>query len=375
MRIEEWLPPWGNAWQDRLEPSHAWSRARFDDLDNWRAQARARVEDHARLPPPDDAPFDLRPEADAVDRGSYTCSKVSFAANRVWRVPAYLLRPKGDGPFPAVVAIHDHGGFFYWGKEKVVETDELSRPGLRAHVDKGYGGRTFGDELARRGCVVLAADGFFWGERRHRIPDHVIGGGVPDSVEETLKCNQYLHHQQSLTAMNLMQMGLTWYGVLLHDDRRSAELLAALPEVDETRVACCGLSVGCYRAWSLAAMSDAVAACIGVCWMATQESLMRGVNNQNKSGSAFSMLLPGMRRDLEIPDLASLACPKPMLLYAGEQDGLFPRQGTEAAFERIRRVYRDHGAAAGLVTEWWDVPHQFDPAMQDKAFDWLAGVL
>lgn len=375
MHIDDQLPPWSDAWQDRLEPRLAWSGHRFASLQEWRDIARPKIEDLACAPPPDEVAFDLRVEGAVIDRGTHTCHKVSFASTSAWRVPGYLLRPKGAGPFPAVVAIHDHGAFFYWGKEKVVETEALQRPGLRAFVDTGYGGQPFGDELARRGYVVLATDGFFWGERRHRVPDDVIGGGEPHTVDETRACNRYLYEQQALTAMNLMQMGLTWYGVLLHDDRRSAALLASLPEVDETRIACCGLSVGCYRSWTLAAMSDVVAAGIGICWMATQESLMRGLNNQNRSASAFSMLAPGMRRYLEIPDVASLACPKPLLLYAGRQDGLFPHAGTDAAFDRLRAVYQEHGAADRLVTEWWDVPHQFDTDMQRQAFDWLAGVL
>lgn len=161
------------------------------------------------------------------------------------------------------------------------------------------------------------------------------------TVEETRRCNQFLYDRQALTAMNLMQMGLTWHGVLLNDDIRSAQLLASLPEVDGERIACCGLSVGSYRSWSLAAMADAIKAAIGVCWMATQESLMREPNNQNRSQSAFSMLIPGMRRYLEIPDVASLACPRPLLLYAGRRDGLFPPEGTDDAFARIRNEVRE----------------------------------
>lgn len=371
--MSDFLPDWGNDWQETLRPSLGWQPGRFESLQDWRQAARAKVAELSAMPDTEDLPLDLQVEEEA-DCGSYVRRKVSFAGSAAWRVPAYLLMPKGPGPFPGVVAIHDHGAFFYWGKEKVIGTPALERPGLQSFVQDSYDGQPIGDELARRGFAVIAIDGFFWGERRVPGAEEQIGGRIPETVEETKTCNRFLYERQALTAMNLMQMGLTWQGVLLNDDRRSAQLLASLPEVDATRIACCGLSVGSYRSWSLAAMSDVVQACIGICWMATQRSCMLAPANQNQSQSAFSMLIPGMRRYLEIPDIASLVCPRPMLLYSGRRDGLFSHEGTDAAFARITEVYEAHDAAQNLVCQWWDTPHCFNRSMQQSAFDWLENV-
>lgn len=369
-----WLPSFSDSWQDTLTPALAWQADRFDSIDAWRQQARAKILDLASVPETGDTPLDLRVESE-VDCGTYVRQRISFAGTAAWRVPGYLLLPKGSGPFPGVVAIHDHGGFFYWGKEKVVATDALEREGLKDFVETSYDGQPFGDELARRGFAVLAIDGFFWGERQVPGAHDTIDGRTPETVAETNLCNRFLYEQQAMTALNLMEMGLTWQGVLLNDDMRSAALLASLPQVDSTRVACCGLSVGSYRSWSLAALSDHIKAGIGICWMATQRSLMAAPSNYNQSKSGFSMLIPGMRRYLEIPDVASLACPKPLLLYAGRQDGLFTHDGTDAAWARIAEVYADHGAAANFSSRWWDVPHCFNRPMQQAAFDWLEQAL
>ena len=40
-------------------------------------------------------------------------------------MPAYVLIPKNAKlPAPGMVVLHDHGGFYVWGKEKVVAFDD-----------------------------------------------------------------------------------------------------------------------------------------------------------------------------------------------------------------------------------------------------------
>ena len=73
---------------------------------------------------------------------------------------ALMLAPKGDGPFPAALMLHDHGGKFDIGKEKVIAPwgDPVRVAASQAWADKYFSGRHLGDELARRGYVVLAVD-------------------------------------------------------------------------------------------------------------------------------------------------------------------------------------------------------------------------
>ncbi|MEI8042704.1 MAG: hypothetical protein WCL11_14935 [Verrucomicrobiota bacterium] len=62
-------------------------------------------------------------------------------------------------------------------------------------------------------------------------------------------------NQQALAA-NLLQLGASWAGLIAHEDLRAAEFLATRPEVDAKRVAAMGLSVGGFRTWQTAALSD-----------------------------------------------------------------------------------------------------------------------
>jgi hypothetical protein len=84
------------------------------------------------------------------------------------------------------------------------------------------------------------------------------------------------------------------------------------------------------------------------------------------------MTHPGIFGYLDYPDMASLACPKPMLFYNGNQDPLFPVATAREAFDKLRRVWESQEAGDKLETRFWPVPHLFNREMQDAAFAWLA---
>ncbi|NLF57323.1 MAG: hypothetical protein GX580_06770 [Candidatus Hydrogenedens sp.] len=344
-------------WPERLAAMAAFPlRMRPEDaadVDGWRRRGREKVFECLGTPPP--APASFAPVVVAEeDRGAYTARRVVFNVSAWERVPALLLVPKGPGPFPAVLGLHDHGAHFSIGKEKVVRPladDRKTMKDAEEWVGKCYGGRFFGDALAARGHVVLAVDALFWGER-----------GRAEGVS--------YEAQQELGA-NLLQLGMTWTGVVAWDDLRSVDFLATLPEVDPARIAAAGLSMGCHRTWMLCALSDRVAAGAAICWMGTTEALSQPGNNQTRGQSAFSMLVPGLRNWLDYPDVASLACPKPMLFYNGDQDTLFPVKGVEDAWAVLQNAWSLACAPERLETRMWSVPHEFNVEMQEAAFAWL----
>jgi len=327
----------------------AWKERNGDDFERWRKETRARVRERFLAAPPA-APF--APEiVSSRKRDGFTAHKITFNLTADSRVLACLLVPDGTGPHPAVLMLHDHGAEFRIGKEKSVEPWDAPTEKTavaRKWVEKVYGGRFVGDELAARGYVVLVYDALNWSDR---------GGAGYDG-------------QQAL-ASNLLHLGMSFAGLIAHEDLRGAEFLASRPEVDKSRIAAMGHSMGCFRAWQVAAMSDHIAAGVCCCWMATVKSLMVPGNNQTKGQSAFTMTHPGLFNDLDYPDVASLACPKPMLFFAGEQDKLFPVPGVREAFAKMREVWKSRGAGDMLTTRLLPVPHQFNAAMQDEAFEWL----
>jgi len=250
-----------------------------------------------------------------------------------------------------VLVLHDHGARFDIGKEKVIKPWDVPQEKMesaREWVEECYGGRWIGDELAKRGYVCFTTDALNWSDR---------GGAGYDG-------------QQALSG-NLLHLGMSFAGLIAYEDLRAAEFLATRPEVDGKRVGAMGLSMGSYRTWQVSALSDHIAAGVAVCWMATVKGLMVPGNNQTGGQSCYTMLHPGLFNYLDYADIASMACPKPMMFYNGEKDGLFPVKGVKDAYAKMRRVWESQNAGDKLVTKTWPVPHTFNVEMQEEAFDWL----
>jgi dienelactone hydrolase len=262
-----------------------------------------------------------------------------------------MLVPDGTGPFPAALLLHDHGARFDIGKEKLIEPwyDETRLTSARAWADKYFSGRFVGNELVKRGYAVLAVDALGWGDR----------GGLTYDIQQAL-------------ASNLFNLGGSLAGLVAREDVRSAAMLATLPEVDAGRIAAVGFSMGGYRAWQVAALSDDIAATVSACWMTGLKEMMVPGNNTLRGQSAFYMLHPGLYRYLDIPDVASIAAPKPTLMTDGETDPLFTPEGVAVAYAKMRAVW----PAGRLSTKTWPgLGHVFVREMQDEAFDWLDGRL
>lgn len=347
------MPVFYQQMKQQLTYPLAWGKAEEKDFAKWKAQARhVLAECMQNLQP---APKAYAMEVtDRERRDGYEARKIRFNLSEWSRVPAYLLVPEGEGPFPAIVLLHDHGAHFSIGKEKMVRPFHVA-PEVMEDADQWasqcYDGQYVGDYLARHGYVVLAVDALFWGERGRKE-------GTSYDAQQAL-------------ASNFLQMGASWGAFINVDDMRSAEFLASLPFVDKKRVGSLGFSMGAYRSWMLAALTDVVRASASVCWMNTTEHLMTLTNNQNKGGSAYAMLIPALRRYLDYPHVASIACPKPTLFFNGTRDKLFPIEGVRDAYREMEAVWKSQGASDHLVTKLWDEKHFFNKEMQKETLEFF----
>ena len=341
----------------------------FTDLRAWKQTARGKLLDLLHYAPP---PCDPRAETvERVDRGDYFQEKVHFNTTPDIRVPAFVLVPKRvRRPAPAIVALHDHGGFYFWGREKLLEGED-EHPVLTDFKKQYYGGRSIASELARAGYVVVAIDMFYWGERRLLLGDDPQDWRErPRSItpERIAAFNRRSSDDEQLLGRTIFAAGFTWAGVMFWDDVRTVDYLASRPEVDPARIGCVGLSLGGLRSVHLAALDDRIKAAVIVGWMTSFPTQLK---RRIKHTIGHTKLVPGLYRHLDYPDVASLAMPTPLLVINGSKDELFEPAGVQKSFTKLAACYAKAGVPERLRTRLYDAPHEFNLEMQGEAFKWL----
>lgn len=93
------------------------------------------------------------------------------------------------------------------------------------------------------------------------------------------------------------------------------------------------------------------------------------VEMANFCGSQF---VPALRRYFDLPDIAALIAPRPLLIESGTLDEGFPIQSTTRAFNRLKRVYEAWGKPQHLARDVFEGGHQFHGKVATQWFDhWL----
>ena len=321
---------------------------------------------------PEPVPLDAQVLARTPAPG-YVRETVEFASTRHHRIKGELLLPeKAATPLPAVLALHDHGGFYTHGREKLVEGLSES-PALKDFVERSYAGRFWASELARRGYVVLVTDVLGWGERR--LPESDLPedqrarlARFPEGSHEwTTAFNEGARELSPVLNQNVNFAGLSWMGLVVWDDRRALDYLCSRPEVDPDRIASAGLSGGGWRSTYLCGAEPRLAAGVIAGWMAR---LGDQLLHENRCHIGL-YTAPSVYRALDHPDIAAIGAPRPLLVLQCEQDGLFSLDSMRAACDDIRRVYQDCGHAERFTPRFYDVPHCLNRQMQGEMFAWL----
>ncbi|MFQ6095630.1 MAG: hypothetical protein ACE5NN_05760, partial [Candidatus Bathyarchaeia archaeon] len=100
------------------EQSLSYLTRNWPELEVWHTRARAKVFELLSFNPPKTA-LNATVDAQREEEG-IVAEKISYDMPYGPRAQGFFLYPKKrDGRLPAVIALHDHGGFKYYGKEKI----------------------------------------------------------------------------------------------------------------------------------------------------------------------------------------------------------------------------------------------------------------
>jgi hypothetical protein len=214
-------------------------------------------------------------------KDGYQWQEIEFQSTPGRRIKAVLTIPNDKTTtHPAVVCIHGHGGDRY----------STYAPGI-------YNG--FATELARRGVLTIAVD----------VGQH-----------------------------NVNEEGRILMGERLWDVMRCVDLLVSLPEVDQNRIGCAGLSLGGEMAMWLGAMDERVLAVVSAGFLTRMD--------QMEKGHCPCWKFDGLRQLVDWADVYSLIAPRALLCQNGlkEPPADFIVPLAQEALEDVKLIYKDMGA-------------------------------
>jgi len=269
-----------------------------------------------------DLPSRDRPIASRVireERGEkYILEVLELDLNGIEPVPAFVTRPLSPGgAMPAVLYNHSHGGGYKIGKKELLEGREyLSRP-------------PYAEALSELGYLTLCIDSWVFGERSHT------------SEMDMFKA--------------MLWQGQVLWGMMVYDGLRSLDYLAGRADVDATRLATLGISMGSTMAWWLAALDERLKVTVDICCLTDFQSLLR---RKALSEHGVYYYVPSLLKYFTTAEINALIAPRPHLGLAGIRDPLTPVEGLDVIDGHLKRVYADHGVPEHWRLLRYDVAHQ-----------------
>ena len=333
----------------------------------WKAKSRDRLRELLGLSRleqfvADSAPYSREPELlSTFHEDGYTRYKLSIQTLPEVFMPFYMLVPDGlsnSRPHKAMIAIPAHGA----SKESVAGV--LTSPGVREKLEAAPK-ESYGLHLVKMGYTVFCPDPPGYGERLEPVSMEdraFLGDAPPNPLGSSCK-------NLTITAEAL---GLTFAGLVLWDLMRLVDYIETRPTINSESLGCCGFSGGgLYTMW-LAAMDDRIRlAVISGYLHSAKESIL-------ETHLCPCNFVPGLWRDFDLCDIASLIAPRPAFYENGLRDVLNGPKGIDdpvSQFQKIQRIYSLFGKAGHVRHRTFDGPHMWYGLGYDFTEEYLSSSL
>jgi acetyl esterase/lipase len=264
------------------------------------------------------------------DRDGYRLEKLLLDLNGEELVPAYFTRPAGKGPLPAVLYNHAHGGNYDLGKEELLAgRGALAKP-------------PYAKLLAERNIATLCIDTWAFGERRGRTESEIF--------------------------KDMLWNGKVLWGMMVYDNLRALDYLAARPDVDPARIATGGISMGSTMAWWTAALDDRIKATFDLCCLTDFQAL---IDTRHLDGHGLYYYVPGLLKHFSTATINELIAPRAHLSLQGDYDKLTPPAGLERIDAHLKKVYSELRAPEAWELIRYKIGHFETADMRARIIEFL----
>jgi dienelactone hydrolase len=262
----------------------------------------------------------------------YDTETLLLDLNGTETVPAYFLKPRnaGDGPWPVVLYNHAHGYKYEIGKEEVI------------HGRPGQPQPPWGEVLTDEGYAVLCLDMWSFGDRRGR--------------------------SETALFREVLWKGKVLWGMMVYDNLRAIDYLSTRPDVDLSRLATMGISMGSTMAWWTAALDTRVKVCVDLCCLTDYQAL---IDSRGLDGHGIYYFVPNLLTHFSTSDINVLIAPRPHLSLAGEYDALTPPAGLDRIDQALTQTYAAAGAPSAWQLKRYPVGHGETAEMRFEAVTFL----
>jgi dienelactone hydrolase len=260
----------------------------------------------------------------------YTREKVTYFSRPGVGVVGYVLLPKkAVKPMPVVVAVAGHGR----GVDDIVGIDLYGKD----RTDKDGYQHDFAVQAAEHGLAVIAIEPMAFGARRDPVTMKKGIGAV--------SCQP--------AAGGALLLGETMIAWRAWDVMRAIDYIESRPELDAKRVGCMGISGGGTCTQFTAALEPRIKAAFISGYLNTFRDSIMSVSH------CIDNYVPGILNWAESYDVAGLIAPRPLFAESGSKDPIFPIDGSNESFARVRKVYEVFGATDRIQHEVFEGPHEF----------------
>lgn len=308
----------------------------------WQHQARAKLAELSGYDAPTQNPEAGHEQSHGLP-GDLSRKSCYLQTGAAYDIPVHLIfDPALDGPLPVMICLQgtNSGIHLSWGEVR-----------LPADVERIARGATNALQAATRGYLAVAVEQACFGERRER---HLVRRSHDPCID---------------AANHALLLGRTLLGERVSDISAVINWLVGGThglQLDPARLHIMGNSSGGTTALFASALDQRItAALIGGCIGYLRDTIGR---RKDPSGQN---VIPGILNWLEMDDVLALVAPRPVLLFAGREDHIWPYAGAEAVAESARGVYRAFGAPSNLQTTPAPGGHSYHPDVAWPAFEKL----